>query len=206
MSYTALSLVLLGRGVFCGWLCPFGAFQELLNRLARFFRVPQLTPKFTLSRALCMVKYVVVAGLVGVSAFWSMEWGLQGAEVEPFKTAITLKFERAWPFVFYATLLLFVGLFVERFFCRFLCPLGATLAILGRWHIFDFLKRRPQCGSPCHACEISCPVQAIEPSGRINMTECFQCLDCQVDYYDDTRCPPLIAERKRNERLIPSVP
>ena len=44
-------------------------------------------------------------------------------------------------------------------------------------------------------------MQAIEPSGRINMSECFQCLDCQVDYYDDTRCPPLIAQRKQRERL-----
>ena len=96
-------------------------------------------------------------------------------------------------------------MFGERFFCRFLCPLGGTLAILGRFHIFECLKRRSQCGSPCHVCEVSCPVQAIEPRGRINMTECFQCLDCQVDYYDDKRCPPLIAERKRNERLMAAI-
>ena len=201
MAYTAVSLVLLGRGVFCGWLCPFGAFQELLNQLARFARVPQLTPRFTLNEGLWAVKYLVVIGLIGVSVLWSMEWGLQGAEVEPFKTAITLKFARAWPYAIYAILLLLIGLFVERFFCRFLCPLGGTLAIFGRFHLFQSLKRRSECGSPCHVCEVSCPVQAIEPRGRINMNECFQCLDCQVDYYDDTRCPPLIAQRKQRERL-----
>tara|TARA_B100000470_G_scaffold210643_1_gene188957 strand:- start:263 stop:1507 length:1245 start_codon:yes stop_codon:yes gene_type:complete len=206
MAYTAVSLVLLGRGVFCGWLCPFGAFQELLNQLARFARVPQLTPRFTLNEGLWAVKYLVVIGLIGVSVLWSMEWGLQGAEVEPFKTAITLKFARAWPYAIYAILLLLIGLFVERFFCRFLCPLGGTLAIFGRFHLFQSLKRRSECGSPCHVCEVSCPVQAIEPRGRINMNECFQCLDCQVDYYDDTRCPPLIAQRKRKERLDPSFP
>jgi len=43
-------------------------------------------------------------------------------------------------------------------------------------------------------------VRAIEPTGKINTAECFQCLDCQVEYYDDTRCPPLVwAAKLRNE-------
>ena len=63
-------------------------------------------------------------------------------------------------------------------------------------HLVDVLKRRPECGSPCKLCESSCPVKAIEPSGKINMAECFQCLDCQVEYYDDQRCPPLAKARK----------
>ena len=202
-GYTAVSLVLLGRGVFCGWLCPFGALQELLNQLARFARVPQFTPTFTLNESLWAIKYLVIVVLVGVSVFWSLEAGLLGTEIEPFKTAITLKFDRTWPYAMYAILLLVAGLFMERFFCRFLCPLGGALAILGRFHVFQWLKRRPECGSPCHICEVSCPVQAVEPSGKINMNECFQCLDCQVDYYDDSRCPPLVSRRKRKERITP---
>lgn len=205
MAYTALSLVLLGRGVFCGWLCPFGALQELLGELARFLRVPQLTLNFTLNESLWAIKYLVVTALVAVSVLWSMDAGLSGAEIEPFKTAITLKFERAWPYAVYAILLLLAGMFMERFFCRFLCPLGGALAFLGRFHLFQWLKRRPECGSPCHICEVSCPVQAVEPSGNINMNECFQCLDCQVDYYDDRRCPPLVFLRKQNEHTPISV-
>jgi hypothetical protein len=34
-------------------------------------------------------------------------------------------------------------------------------------------------------------VRAIVPTGQIVTSECFQCLDCQVEYYDDKRCPPL---------------
>jgi NosR/NirI family nitrous oxide reductase transcriptional regulator len=120
-------------------------------------------------------------------------------EIEPFKTAITSKFTRAWPYVLYAGALLAIGLFSERAYCRFLCPLGGVLAFLDRLHLIDLLKRRPECGSPCHLCERSCPVRAIEPSGKIIMAECFQCLDCQVEYYDDKRCPPLVLAAKRRQ-------
>jgi len=121
-------------------------------------------------------------------------------EIEPFKTAITTKFTRAWPYVIYAGTLLAIGLFSERAYCRFLCPLGGLLAFLDRLHLLNLLKRRPECGSPCHLCERACPVRAIEPTGKIVTAECFQCLDCQVEYYDDKRCPPLVkAARLRVE-------
>ena len=118
-------------------------------------------------------------------------------EIEPFKTAITSKFTRAWPYVLYAGVLLAIGLFSERAYCRFLCPLGGVLAVLDRLHLIDLLKRRPECGNPCRLCERACPVRAIEKSGKIITAECFQCLDCQVEYYDDKRCPPLVQAAKR---------
>jgi NosR/NirI family nitrous oxide reductase transcriptional regulator len=197
--YVGVSLVLWGRGLFCGWLCPFGALQELLNKIARALRVPQFDVGEPTQRRLWLIKYGAVAVIFGAAA-WSLPLANDLAEIEPFKTAIIVKFDRSWPFLLYAGMLLGAGLFVERFFCRYLCPLGGALALLGRFHVFNWLKRRPQCGNPCRVCEASCPIGAIERSGRINMTECFQCLDCQVDYFDDQRCPPLAAERKRRRR------
>ncbi len=194
--YTAISLVLLGRGVFCGWLCPFGALQELLAQLSRFIGLPQWNPPEAVQKYLWLGKYVSAA-LVLVLAALSIETGLRVAEVEPFNTAITSHFTRAWPYVFYACALLMIGLFTERAYCRFLCPLGGVLALADRLHLVDLLKRRPECGSPCHLCENSCPVKAISRTGKIKMAECFQCLDCQVEYFDDHRCPPLAAIRKR---------
>ena len=89
----------------------------------------------------------------------------------------------------------FASLFVERFYCRFACPLGAGLAIFGKVRIFNSLKRHPECGSRCHSCETICPVGAIKHNGQINMNECFFCLDCQVAYYDDHVCPPMAWRR-----------
>ena len=147
---------------------------------------------------LWVVKYLVAIFLV-VTVFFSVEAAERYAEIEPFRTAITVKFVRDWQFAVYAAGLLSIGLFVERAYCRVLCPLGGTLAILGRFHMFTWLKRRQACGTQCRICESECPIGAIQTSGKINMNECLQCMDCQAAYYDDHQCPPLIQRRKRKE-------
>ncbi len=196
----AASLLFWGRGAYCGWLCPFGALQELTNRIARALHVPQWTLPWGLHERLWPIKYMIFLGLFGVSLM-SIEQAEQLAEVEPFKTAIVLKFVRAWPFVAYAVALLVAGLFVERFYCRYLCPLGAALAIPARLRMFDWLKRYRECGNPCQSCANQCPVQAIHPTGEINPNECVNCLHCQVLYQSKTICPVVIKKMKRRQTV-----
>ena len=192
----AASLLFWGRGAYCGWLCPFGALQELTNRIAKALHIPQWTLPWGLHERLWPLKYMIFLGLFGVSLM-SIEQAEHLAEVEPFKTAIILKFIRAWPFVAYAAALLIAGLFVERFYCRYLCPLGAALAIPARMRMFDWLKRYKECGNPCQSCANQCPVQAIHPTGEINPNECVNCLHCQVLYQSKTTCPVVIKKLKR---------
>lgn len=194
----AAALIFWGRGAYCGWLCPFGALQELTNQIARKLRIPQWTLPWGLHERLWPIKYVIFLGLFGVSLA-SIEQAERLAEVEPFKTAIVLKFVRAWPFVAYALALLAAGLFVERFYCRYLCPLGAALAIPARMRMFDWLKRYRECGNPCQTCAHECPVQSIHPTGEINPNECINCLHCQVLYQSTTKCPVVIKKLKRRE-------
>jgi transcriptional regulator of nitric oxide reductase len=202
-SFVAVALLFWGRGVFCGWLCPFGALQELLNELARALRIPQIKVPFGLHERLWPIKHIIFLGLLAVSLS-SMQWAVIGTEVEPFKTAITLKFVRSWPFVAYAIGLLIIGLFIERFYCRYLCPLGAALAIPARLRMFEWLKRRFQCGRDCQICALNCTVQAIHPTGEINPNECIYCLACQANYSNDHLCPPLVQRRRRREKLLAS--
>ena len=195
----AAALIFWGRGAYCGWLCPFGALQELTNRIARALRVPQVTLPWGLHERLWPLKYMIFLGLFAVTLV-SIETAEALAEVEPFKTAIVLKFARAWPFVLYALILVGIGLFVERFYCRYLCPLGAALAIPARLRMFDWLKRYGECGSPCQTCSRECPVQAIHPEGHINPNECVNCMHCQVLYHSETKCPVVIRQLKRREK------
>ncbi len=169
---TAISMVFWNRGAFCGWLCPFGALQELANRIAKRLGLRQVKVRHGVNQRLSTLKYVIFLVLFGFSLY-DLALAERLAEVEPFKTAIILRFLRDWPFVLFAVALVAAGLFIERFFCRYLCPLGAALAIPARLRIFDWLRRYRDCGNPCQRCAKECPVQAIEPTGEINPNECI---------------------------------
>jgi polyferredoxin len=197
-SFTAAALLFWGRGVFCGWLCPFGALQELLNEGAKRLGVKQVQVPWPLHERLWLIKYVAFLLILAFSLNSAAD-AFRVAEIEPFKTAIALKFQREFVFVAYALALLFAGLFIERFFCRYLCPLGAGLAIPAKLKLFDWLKRRPQCGTECHICELRCTVQAIDPIGRINPNECIYCQNCQANYYDSNTCMVLIRRAARRQ-------
>jgi NosR/NirI family transcriptional regulator, nitrous oxide reductase regulator len=197
----AASLLFWGRGVFCGWLCPFGALQELTNKLGRLARIPQYTVPWGLHERLWPVKYMIFLGLFGLSLY-SLETAEHYAEIEPFKTAIILKFQRGWPYVLFAVGLLGAGLFIERFYCRYLCPLGAALAIPARLRMFDWLKRYRECGDPCQRCAKECLVQAIHPEGHINPNECHQCLHCQVLYQSASKCPVCIKKAAKRAKFL----
>jgi len=202
----ASALLFWGRGAFCGWLCPFGALQELMNRAAKLCGVRQLRLPFGLHQRLWPLKYIVFLGLFGVS-LGPLATAERLAEIEPFKTAIVLHFVRDWWFVLLALALLAPGLFVERFYCRYLCPLGGALAIPARMRMFDWLRRYRECGSPCQRCANECPVQAIHPEGQINPNECIQCMNCQVLYHHDQKCPVMVQRRiKREKRMAMTVP
>jgi len=197
----AAALLFWGRGAYCGWLCPFGALQELLNRIAKLARIPQWELPWGLHERLWPVKYIIFLGLFGLSLY-SLPVAEHYAEVEPFKTAIVLKFQREWPFVLFAGVLLGAGLFVERFYCRYLCPLGAALAIPAKLRIFDWMKRYRECGAPCQRCAKECMVQAIHPDGRIDANECLYCMHCQVLYQHDEKCPVCIRRKQRRAPFL----
>ncbi len=195
----AAALLFWGRGPYCGWLCPFGALQELINRVAKIFSIKQITVPWAIHERLWTFKYLIFLFLFGFSLY-SLDWAERLAEVEPFKTAIILKFIREWPYVIFALAVLIPGIFIERFYCRYLCPLGAALAIPGRMRMFAWLKRYKECGTPCQRCSNECMVQSIHPEGHINVNECLYCLHCQVVYSDDHACPVVIQKRLKRER------
>lgn len=185
-----------GRGMFCGWLCPYGTLTEIAHKIAGVLGLKRFQRKIPsdIHDKLKWLKYVIFLVLLGTS-FYSMELAEQLAEVEPFKTTFLVGvWNRSWPFVTFWVVLFAASLIIERPFCKYLCPLGASLAIPSTFRWWG-LTRKKECG-PCKACGAGCESLAIDKNGRIDQRECLLCLDCMVMYYDDHACPPLVQERK----------
>lgn len=201
-AFVGVTLLVWGRGTFCGWLCPFGALQELISLVARRLGLRPRRLRTALDRRLKWVKYGVLAAIGGsVLAGAPVAAGL--VEIEPFKTAISAYFVRDWPYVAWAVGCLVLSVAVYRGYCRYLCPLGAALAatdLLRRW---KWIPRRAECGTPCQSCRHKCHYQAIEPAGAVSYAECFQCLDCVAIHQDAQRCLPLVRAGRPNARVIP---
>ncbi|MGD2008002.1 MAG: hypothetical protein PVJ95_07000, partial [Cellvibrionales bacterium] len=79
---------------------------------------------------------------------------------------------------------------VHKAYCRYLCPLGAGLAIAGAFPLFKWLHRRAECGNPCQLCRHKCEIGAIDRSGQIDYRECVQCLECVRIIEDPRECAP----------------
>lgn len=196
-SCVFVSLFIWGRGLFCGWLCPFGALQEILSLVAQKLKIKQIRVINTYHHYLRHLKYFILLLLVSM-AFYSLEMAESLAEIEPFKTSITLYFIREIPFTLYAVILLLLSVKIHKVYCRYLCPLGAGLAILGSFPLFKWIERKQQCGAPCQLCRSKkCHIDAINLDGSINYQECVQCLECVVTIQNPNIC---VVSKYQNKR------
>lgn len=195
--FVGVTLLVWGRGSFCGWLCPFGALQELISLVAQAIGHKQRRLRAALDARLKKLKYLILALLLA-SLYLSPPLAELLVEIEPFKTAISLYFVRDWPYVAWAVFCVLLSVLVYRGYCRYLCPLGAALASMRFLRVWSWIPRRQECGTPCQTCRHRCEYQAISPAGQIHYHECFQCLDCVSIYQDAQRCFPLIQMKKKS--------
>lgn len=192
--------LLWGRGVFCGWLCPYGAMTELLNKLYdKLFPNLRLNIPDAVHSKLIYLKYAIFLIIAGVS-FYSFILSEYLTEVEPFRTFV-LKLDREWYFVFYFIVLTLISVVIYRAFCRYLCPFGAALAIPSLIRKLPFIKmKRYDFCRTCKICSRACSPQAIISDGTVDSRECLNCLDCQINFWDEDVCPVLIKQKRERGR------
>lgn len=200
---TVVSLIW-GRGVFCGWVCPYGAMTELLSKgAARLGLRPREFPE-AWHRRLRYVRYGILGVLV-VAFLWDSLLGERLAEVEPFKsTFLVPAWGRSAGFFGWWLVLLAWSALMYRPFCRYLCPLGAGLSVLSSFRPLG-PRRRRFCSS-CQICPRGCESKAFRANGSIDPRECLSCLDCEATYRNEAVCPPLIAIGRIEERGLSPRP
>lgn len=201
--FTLVTFVAWGRGTFCGWLCPFGAMQEIVASIGRNMRLPKLHLPRNVTQRLEYLPSIFLAVLV-VTALISPQLADSLVEVEPFKTAITASFNRSWPYVAYAVLMLALCAVYFKFYCRFVCPLATALMLGGKLRRLNWISRREVCGQPCQTCSAKCHYDAIAQDGSIRYDNCFQCLECVGIYNDDQRCAPILLYKRKGLVMAPT--
>ncbi len=177
-GFTVVSTILWGR-LYCGRICAYGALTQTLDVILPAhwrFEVPRAVEK----RA-SLIKFGLLAAVL---VYYVLTHDLQIYQyVEPF-----------WMFGLFGTTAMWIGVavllvvtvFVRNVYCRFLCPVGATLGLMSYLTVFR-IKRWSECNT-CTMCQKICQWGAIEGS-KILVAECVRCDDCERLYADTKKCP-----------------
>ncbi len=193
---TVVMTVILGR-FFCGWVCPFGAIHQFVGFLAnRKLGAKEKIRRNSFHRGQSVKYWILIFFLTGAAMNLSVQTGLLdpisllhrsvNLIVLPFTDETFLKlspsaryYQDAWSIGLIFFIAVFMNLRVPRFYCRFVCPLGALLGLLSRfalWRIVRKDRENLHCNH-CHLCEKHCE-GACEPSEQIRISECVLCMNC----------------------------
>lgn len=168
-----LAIVITGA-VFCGWLCPLGAIGDWLYAL----RKKVFPYKWELSPAVAWVfsygRFVLLIAILYFSWAQSKLWF---ETYDPFKQIFHMNVESATSAAA-ISLFLLLSMAIERFWCRFLCPLGAVIGLFSRFSLL-VIKREPARCIRCGKCDKNCPA-GISPASNqtVNDSRCLSCYQC----------------------------
>lgn len=175
-----LTTFIFGR-FFCGWLCLFGAYSELIYFIFGRFTKP-LKPKLKpMESYLKYVKYFVLAFIV-ILCIVGYQSILTGADVwDSFAMLVSRNFRnlsRVYVSLIALGVITIFSAFFERFYCRFICPLGAIFSLVDRLKLFTIYKPNDKCGK-CPICTNNCPMGIdLNKTAEVCSGECVKCMKC----------------------------
>ncbi|MBE5994719.1 MAG: 4Fe-4S binding protein [Paenibacillaceae bacterium] len=182
-SGSMIITILTGR-FFCGFLCSFGAMGDFLWFLSKKTWKKGLKISEKTDAWLKNLKYVILVFII--LGIWTFHLGNLDSMTGPWAVFGMYSKIGSWPSLRYLftiggflLLLIIAGSFlIERFFCRYLCPLGAVFAIFSRYRLFRIKKERSKCGS-CRLCTSKCSMGIpLYQYDTVTSGECIDCFEC----------------------------
>jgi polyferredoxin len=166
-----LTLFFLGN-IYCGSVCPFGALQEILYKIARKLNIPLINPTKNVDKKARCLKYVILLSGLLLSVL------LQNSAIISFEVFI-LFFTAHTSFLGWTlvAIILLISIFSYRFWCKYLCPIGAFNGVCSKLSLFKIHANEQNC-SHCSICQNICPTQAIDEQLTIDASECILCGKC----------------------------
>jgi NAD-dependent dihydropyrimidine dehydrogenase PreA subunit len=184
LFFITLLVAVVFRKSFCGILCPFGAIQEFFALLGKKIFRRNFTVPRTLDQPLRYLKYLVL--VITVSYAWKTA-GLWMAPYDPWAAYAHLSegIPAVWASSSVGLILLFTTVagstVYDRFFCKYLCPMGALNGIIGKISPFKVVRNEEAC-IHCDLCSINCPANIDVSHGKgITSAECFNCQTCVLN-------------------------
>ncbi len=172
--------VLVAGGAFCGWVCPFGAMQDLLTWVRGKLHIREIQVPERLDRVLCYGRFLVLAMVlyqtISTVKLWFADW-------DPYRTLFGLgwlfDFNLATSWGAYAVVIVVIGgsLFVERAWCRYACPLGGAISLFGNFSLLRIHRAGDVCKG-CNVCVPACPVKLPVATANTISSNCIGCLAC----------------------------
>ncbi|TGE39896.1 4Fe-4S binding protein [Desulfosporosinus fructosivorans] len=199
-----LVVAILFRRSFCGLICPFGAIQEFFAKLGqKIFKRKWIMPA-TIDKPLRYLKYVVL--VVTVIYAWKTA-GLWMAPYDPWATYAHLPegLESVWSESAVGLIILVItvlgSLIYDRFFCKYLCPMGVLYGIVGKISPFKVVRNESIC-IDCGICTKGCPMNIdVQHSFKVTTAECMNCQTCVLN------CPKAGAlDHQMGNKIIKPLP
>ena len=182
-SFIIISTLIWGRGIFCGWICPFGTMQDIMYKITKILKLNKFDIPDKIHHKLIYTKYIILLLMVSTT-FYTTGNNLL-LHIEPFETIFIHKFNTSTILILWTLTVLSFVFFIERGFCKYLCPTGGALALVTQLQVINWLIPNKSCNNKsCLACNPHCPTKAIKHDGSINEKECIQCLSCQIVFND----------------------
>ncbi len=178
-----LGVALLSGRAFCGWMCPLGSLQDFLVKFSeRIFRSQKSRSRFHLpyhvtSKNDAWLRYTkyLILGIVLLASVRAVYPPLQ--EICPVRAIFG--FQITSPLLISVVLIFVItSVLNRRFWCKYLCPLGAVLAPFNKISPLRLVLNQESCPS-CRLCEPTCPMDIEDLTHNLRSPECIQCLECQ---------------------------